>query len=405
VGGQRPPRATQRCDRNRRASLLGAFALVVLLLALAPRAQAAEALGGISGKVTEAGSSHAPVQGIEVCAITTDFELLGEEESEYEHVFGCERTGAAGEYEVASLRPGSYFVEFFAPPVGNLNYIPQLYDGKYELSEATSVSVAPEKTTASIDAELSPGAEIAGVVTSAATGAPVDEAFACALRTNAKAQTEAVACAITEAGGAYTIRGLQSGGYKVGFDAAGFEVGYYNEKASEAEAELVQVTAPNLTPGIDDALKPGGPPTPPPGSASSESASGAKLSGGLGASSSPPPNSTLSLAGKRIAVARDRDALVKVDCAGTGSCHAKLTLRVKMAVRVKGKRMLRTITIGTSAILSVVHGKTAIVQIKLDSAGRKLLLDHGRLEVDLALVTPGRKQDESVVLVERNVRR
>ena len=33
------------------------------------------------------------------------------------------------------------------------------------------------------------------------------------------------------------------------------------------------------------------------------------------------------------------------------------------------------------------------------------LLDHGRLEVDLALVTPGRKQDESVVLVERNVRR
>jgi|GEM_PF-5765909 hypothetical protein len=76
-----------------------------------------------------------------------------------------------------------------------------------------------------------------------------------------------------------------------------------------------------------------------------------------------------------------------------------------MAVRVKGKRMLRMVTIGTSTILSILHGKTAIAQIKLDSAGRRLLRDRGRLEVDLALVTPGRKQDESVVLVERNVRR
>ena len=355
--------------------------------------------------MAEVGSSHAPVQGIEVCAITTNFELLGEEESEYEHVFGCTKTGAGGEYEVAGLRPGGYFVEFFPPPLGKLNYIAQLYDGKYGLGEATTVSVEAEKTTPNIDAELSPGAEIAGVVTSAATGAPVDEAFVCALRTNAKGQVEAPGCGTSEASGAYTIRGLPSGGYRVGFEASGFEVGYYNGKTSEAEAELVQATAPNLTPGIDEALKPGGPPTPPPGSASAEGTSGTKLSGGLGASSSPPPDSTLSLAGKRITVARDRDALVKVDCAGTESCRAKLTLRVKMAVRVKGKRMLRMVTIGTSTILSILHGKTAIAQIKLDSAGRRLLRDHGRLEVDLALVTPGRKQDESVVLIERKTRR
>ncbi len=354
--------------------------------------------------MTEAGS-HAPLQGIEVCAITTNFELLGEEESEYEHVFGCTKTGAGGEYEVASLSPGGYFVEFVVPPASKLNYIAQLYDGKYELSEATTVSVAAEKTTSGIEAELPPGAEIAGVVTSAATGAPINEAIACVLRTNAKGQAESVSCGFSEASGTYTIRGIPSGGYKLGFAAEGFEVAYYNGKTSEAEAELVQATAPNLTPGIDEALKPGGPPTPPPGSASAEPTSGTKLSGGLGASSSPSPNSTLSLTGKRIAVARDGDALVKVDCAGTESCRAKLTLRVKLAVRVKGKRMLRTVTIGTSTILSVLHGKTATAQIELDSAGRKLLRDHGRLEVDLALVTPGRKQDESVVLIERNVRR
>lgn len=75
-----------------------------------------------------------------------------------------------------------------------------------------------------------------------------------------------------------------------------------------------------------------------------------------------------------------------------------------MAVRVKGKRVLRTVTIGTSAILSVLDGKTATTQIELDSAGRRLLRDHGRLKVELALVTPGRKQDESAVLVERKAR-
>lgn len=46
----------------------------------------------------------------------------------------------------------------------------------------------------------------------------------------------------------------------------------------------------------------------------------------------------------------------------------------------------------------------ATAQIKLDSAGRRLLGDHGRLEVDLALVTPGRNQAESVVLIERKAR-
>jgi hypothetical protein len=372
--------------------------LGLLLLVLAPSAQA-ETLGGISGKVTEAGSSHAPLPGIEVCAITVNFELLGEEESESENDFGCAKTGAAGEYEVASLRPGGYFVEFIPPPASKLNFIAQLYDGKYELSDASTVPVEAGKTTPGIEAELSPGAEISGVVTSAASGSPVNEALACALRTNAKGQVEASSCGISEASGAYTIRGLPSGSYKLGFLASGFEVAYYNGKASEAEAELVQATAPSLTPGIDEALEPGGPPTPPPGSVSSEPTSGTKLAGGLGASSS--PDSTLSLAGKRITVARGTDALVKVDCAGTESCRAKLTLRVKMAIRVKGKRMLRTVTIGTSAILSILHGKTATVQIKLDSAGRRLLRDHGRLEVDLALVTPGRKKDESAVLVQR----
>jgi hypothetical protein len=381
-----------------------ALALVVVSLGFSASAQAAEALGGVSGLVTEAGS-HTPIQGIEVCAITANFELLGEEESEYEHVFGCTNTGPAGEYTISELRPEGYIVEFLSPRTSKLDYMDQLYNGKDELSEATTVPVTAEKTTAGIDAELSLGAEIAGVVTSAATGAPIDAAVVCALRTNAKGQSESVSCAISEASGAYVLRGLPSGGYDLGFLASGFEVAYYDGKTSQAEAELIQATAPDLTPGIDEALKPGGPSNASPGAPSSEPTSGTKLSGGLGASSSPPPGSALSLVGKRIGVAHGTDALVKVDCTGGESCRAKLTLRVKLALRVKGKRILRTVTIGTSAILSIAQGKTVLTRIKLDSAARGLLRDHGRLEVDLTLVTPGRKQDETVVLVERKARR
>lgn len=386
--------------------MAGALALVAAGFTLAPSARAAEALGGVSGEVTEAGS-RTPVQGIEVCAITTNFELLGEEESEYEHAFGCAQTGASGEYEVTGLRPESYYVEFL--PTGSLNYIAQLYDGSYELSEATSVAVTTEKTTAGIDAELSPGAEIAGVVTSAATGAPVEKAIVCALRTSAKGQVEASGCGISEAGGAYTVRGLPSGSYKLGFEARGFEVMYYNGKTSEAEAELVQVTAPNLTAGINEALKPGGPSSAPssalPGSPSAEQRSGA-VSGVLGTSSSSAPSSTLSLVGKRITAARGRDALVKLDCTGAESCRAKLTLRVKTEVRIKGRRTSHTVMIGTSAVVSIDQGKKATARIELNSDGRKLLRERGRLEVELEIVTTGhQEQDERIVLIEREAAR
>ncbi len=373
--------------------------MVVVALGVTPSAHAAEAFGGIAGKVTDA-SSHAPVQGIEVCAITTNFELLGEEESEYEHVFGCAETGPSGEYEVSSLRPESYFVEFVSPPTSKLNYIAQLYDDKFELSEASHVQVVAEKTPPRTDAELSPGAEIAGMVSDAATGAPIGNGEVCALRASAKGSLEEVSCATTEASGEYTIRGVPTGSYKLGFFAPGFEVGYYNGKTSEAEAELVSVIAPELTQGVDDALKPGGPPTPAPGAAPSEPAPSPKLPGGLVASSSSPSSdATLSLASESVGVARNGDALVKVDCTGTASCRAKLTLKAKMAVQVKGKRTLRTVTIGTRAFLSVLAGKTATAQIKLNATGRKLLSDHGHLKAELALVTPGREQHDSVVLL------
>jgi hypothetical protein len=385
--------------RRRAQPWVAALAVAVTFLVLASSAQA-EALGGIEGTVSNA-ETHAPLPGIEVCAIFSGAELLGEEPGEYEHVFGCATTSSGGEYDVPELRAGSYFLEFVATSASKLDYIPQLYNDTLELGEATQVAVAVGMTSPEIDATLSPGAEISGTVTDAATGAPIEKALACSLRANAKGVYQGFLCARAEADGEYTLRGLPSGSYKLEFFAPGFEPGYYKDQGSESGAELVSVIAPVLTAGIDDALKPGGPQLSSSGSTSSESAPGEAPPGGLTTRSGTTPDARLSLAGRRV-VARNGDALVKVDCSGAESCRAKLTLRLKVRIVVKGKKTLHTTTLGTSAVLSLAAGKTAIVEIKLTSAGRRLLREHPRSDVALALVTPGRKQNDSVVLVRQD---
>jgi carboxypeptidase family protein len=387
----RDVRHLPRCPR-----LLGALSLCLLLVALvlAPSAYA-EAYGGLEGKVTDA-SSRDPIQGIEVCAFASDYELLGEQESEYEHAEGCEKTAAGGEYEISGLSPGGYYVVFFSLPETNLDYVGELYSGASELSAATLVPVTAEKTTPNIEAQLSLGAEISGRLTDAQTGAPVAGAYVCALRTSAKSPLESLSCAFSEANGEYTLRGLPSGSYKLGFVAKGFEIAYYNGKSTAAEADAVSVVAPGLTTGIDDALTPGTAPlaglgTSPPGG----STPGSNLPGSL------TPRAILSLIGRRLKVMADGRALVKVACAGPSSCTAKLTLRATKTTIVKGERVRHTVAVGTSPVLTIAAGRTQTDAIRLDSAARAFLGGHGELRVELLLATLGHKQDESVLLVER----
>jgi hypothetical protein len=392
----------------RAAWLISVCALALgVALACAPGALGAQtpaALGQISGKVTDA-STQAPLQGIEVCAIVTNFELLGEEESESEHAYGCAQTGTGGEYTVSELRAGSFFVEFTVPLESSLNYVAQLYDGKTTVSEASPVAVAAGQTTPNIDAELSAGAEIAGKVTDAITGAPIAKAIACALRTGAK-RLEGLSCVFTQAGGEYVLRGVPSGRITVGFIAPGFETQYYNDKSSESEAEFMSIAVPGLTQGINAAMKPRAAEGPTPGAEPSAPSSTGKLPTGVTTPSSPPPDATLSLDARRIKVARDGRALVEVACAGAVSCRAKLTLKLSKAIEVKGKRVVRERSIGTSAVISVAAGHSTIAAIRLDAIARRLLrAAHGRLSAELTLVTPGHVRDESVTLATRTSHR
>lgn len=206
------------------------------------------ATGTISGTVTSAGSKAA-LGGIKVCAMLSK-RLVRE----------CARTNASGEYAISRLHPGSYDVEFSTAGFGEGNYASQYYEGASTSSAAREVAVVAGGDNVEIDAELQPGGQISGVVSSAMTHAPLGGMDVCAVMSSGLGSSF---CASTDAAGEYTIDGLMSGSYSVDFrppeSAHSDYVGsYFNGKTHSSEATPVSVTAGQSTGKVDGELQLGG---------------------------------------------------------------------------------------------------------------------------------------------------
>lgn len=196
--------------------------------------------GAIEGEVVKAGTSVA-IEGVEACA----FQLPN-----YEPVV-CEETNVDGEYEIGGLSSGEYIVEFWASYLG---YAPQFYNGVPSYEEADEILVG-SGTVSGIDAELEKGGAIEGRVTDASTGAGVNEAVVCAY-----SRVIAGNCGVTNPAGNYVVNGLATGSYGVEFwaEPLGYRTLFYSQQESPEKANLVSVTAPNATGGINAQMsKPG----------------------------------------------------------------------------------------------------------------------------------------------------
>ncbi len=156
-----------------------------------------------------------------------------------------------GEYTISSLPSGSYTVQFFSDrEVVGTNYLFQYYDGKSLSTEAAPVSVTEPNTTAGINAAMQVGGQITGKVTGAPSGAAIAKAEACA---DEEGGAGVDSCGETNAAGEYTISGLPSGSYDVGFSPP-YEGGNYLIQVHPS----VPVTVPNTTSGINAELPVGG---------------------------------------------------------------------------------------------------------------------------------------------------
>jgi alpha-tubulin suppressor-like RCC1 family protein len=124
------------------------------------------------------------------------------------------------------------------------------------VSGATAIAGGDYFSMAELNGETG---QIAGGVTSAATSLAIEGAKVCAMNTNG---TGSWRCAVTSAGGQYTLTVHGSGSYDVRFWAPSGSTfltsEYYPGKLSPGEAIPVEVTAGASTSGIDAQLAEGG---------------------------------------------------------------------------------------------------------------------------------------------------
>jgi hypothetical protein len=229
---------------------IGRWALGVLLLSfvallvMAPGAFALAGTGKISGTVTEAVTK----KGLPNMFVGV-YEAHGNEMPvEFEF------TGPNGEYTVEGLPEGEYKVQFSAGFEGQ-NFVTQFYKDQSSRADAEPVVVVKEKTTIGIDAEMQVGGEVEGTVTDAVTHKALPNAFVAALGPGEVEEGGA----FTEAHGHYTIAGLATGSYKIGFEDPGYLVQYYNDQPLFTSANPVSVVQKSTTTGIDAALMPKAP--------------------------------------------------------------------------------------------------------------------------------------------------
>jgi hypothetical protein len=292
--------------------------------------------GGISGTIT--GPLGEPLPSVEACVVESA-EELGEH---------CASSGAGGEYEIAGLYPGQYVVSFWGGPRQH-ELSNQYYDDAQNFAQAESVPVSGTAVTPGIDAQLHPGGTIAGTVTDAYDGTPIEDVWVCAMRIAGTIGN----CAETDAEGNYSMP-VSAGSYTVEFslgyiDEIGgeevvvpeFDTQFFDGVATEGEAGAVTVAPGAAATGIDASL------TPAPGRVNSVSVS--KTGNGAGAVVSSPAGIDCGATcddefETRKTITLEAEPATNSNfagwtgaCSGTGPCHVRLTAATSVVATFEAK--------------------------------------------------------------------
>ncbi len=164
---------------------------------------------------------------------------------------GAQSEAGTGAYTITGLPSGDYRVS-----VGGSGYLTEYYNNTPDYNSASRVTVTAPDTTTGIDFSLELGGSITGVVRDN-LGNPLGGIQVSVSDYDIFTWPRS---AMSEAGtGAYTIKGLPSGDYRVSAGGSGgYLTEYYNNAPDYYSASRVTVTAPDTTTGIDFSLDPGG---------------------------------------------------------------------------------------------------------------------------------------------------
>jgi 5-hydroxyisourate hydrolase-like protein (transthyretin family) len=226
---------------NDRASLTTADPVAVADGGVTSGIDAALTLGGqITGRVTAADTGD-PLEDV----------LVGADDSGGNYV--SDLTDATGVYTV-TVPAGNYRLRFNPAFGASVAYLSEYYNDKPTLATADAVPVTLGGVTSNINAVLNRGGQITGQVTAADGGAPLPYVSISVYDSNGVQ----AGSGSTNASGVYTTTGLATGSYRLYFSTGDYIGKYYNDKASLATADPVNVTAPNLVSGINAVLARGG---------------------------------------------------------------------------------------------------------------------------------------------------
>lgn len=184
---------------------------------------------GIRGTVTALGTGE-PVENVTVCA----FPQPG--------LNYCGTTDEDGNYLLVAPA-GTYRVVFEVD-----GYVIQYYDGASDIDHATSVSVG-EAPVLGIDAALEQAGSIKGRIALSGVYGSKGEVEVCALGATSEECVKP-----DPSSGVYEFLHIPPGSYKVRFSLGGYFTQFFDDKATEAEAESVTVTAGQETSGVDATL-------------------------------------------------------------------------------------------------------------------------------------------------------
>ncbi len=199
----------------------------------------------ITGKVTNSAATPVALANVEVDVYDSGGNFLT-----------STSTATDGTYTFAgiyALTAGTYRIGFQDP---SGTYLAQFYSAKASLATATAITVGAGATVANVNAKLITGGVIKGTVTNNAATPTKLANIEVDLYDSSGGQLNSTT---TAADGSYSIGGLQTGTYHVGFqDSAGqaYVAQFFNGQATLTAATPISVTAGTTTANINAKLVP-----------------------------------------------------------------------------------------------------------------------------------------------------
>lgn len=199
----------------------------------------------ISGTVTDS-TGTTPLEGIEVSAYQDEEFWWGSVQSA--------ETDSDGHYAIEGLAGGTYRVGFGDV---NHNFVEEYYDDAPDVDAATDLMLGVSQDMTGVNARLVTASSIAGTVTDSTGATPLEGIYVTAYRYK-EFWWDAMGWANTDSNGHYTLEGLASGTYRVGFhdEYEQYQEEYYIDAPDvDVATDLVLGVSQDLT-GVDARLAP-----------------------------------------------------------------------------------------------------------------------------------------------------